>query len=65
MDGPGRVAIGLTVDGHVTVAGHCDALLGGHGVVVDAAVAGQLGERAQGPVRTGAGSILGTDVLGS
>lgn len=65
VDGPGRVTVGLTVHGQVAVAGHCDALLGGNGVIVDAAVAGQLGEGAQWSVRTRAGSILSTDILGS
>lgn len=50
VDWPGRVAVGLTVDGQITVSGHCDTILGGDGVIIDAAVAGQLGEGAQWPV---------------
>lgn len=65
VDGPWRVAVGLTVDGQITVAGHCDAVLGGDGVIIDASVAGQLGEGAQRPVRARRGGILGADVLGS
>lgn len=63
VDGPGRVAIGLTVHGRITVSGHCDAVLDGDGVIVDAAVGGQLGEGAQRPVMTG--RVLSADVIGS
>lgn len=49
--------------GRITVSGHCDAVLDGDGVIVDAAVCGQLGEGAQRPVMTG--RVLGADVLGS
>lgn len=64
VDGPRRVAISLAVDGQITVAGSSDAVLGSHGVIVDAAVAGQVSERG-GPVGAGARRVLGTDVLGS
>lgn len=64
VDGPGRVAISLAVHGQITVAGSSDAVLGSHGVIVDAAVAGQVSERG-GPVRARARRVLGTDVLGS
>lgn len=50
VDGPGRVAVGLTVHGQVAVAGAGDAVLSSDRVVVDAAVGGQLGEGAHRPV---------------
>lgn len=65
VDGPGRIAISLAVDGQVTVTGSCDAVLSSHGVIVDAAVAGQLGEGAHGPVWAGTGRVLGANILGS
>lgn len=40
VDGPGRVAVGLSVDGHVAVAGHGDAVRGVDGVIVDGLVVG-------------------------
>lgn len=63
--GPGRVTVGLSVDGQVAVSGYGDAVRGVDGVVVDGLGVGPGRGELWDNAATGARVVISTHVLGS